>query len=272
MTNDNLAMRRAVYEMPGMERVSVRRDVIYRTTDAGPLTLDVRMLPGNEPRPAVILVEGYNDAGFEKVFGSRFKDTAMVVSWAELIAASGMTAITYTNREPAADLNALLDYVCQNARSLGIDADRIGLLATSGHVPVALSALMRGPGPKGPSLRLAVPRAGALLYGFMLDLDGATGVAEAAQTFRFANPNAGKSLDDLPEHLPLFVVRAGLEQFPHLNDSIDRFVAKAVALNRPITLVNHATGPHAFDLLDDSGTTRAIIQQTLDFLQSRLAS
>ena len=32
----------------------------------------------------------------------------------------------------------------------------------------------------------------------MLDLDGATGVADAAQTFRFTNPNAGKSIDDLP--------------------------------------------------------------------------
>jgi hypothetical protein len=104
----------------------------------------------------------------------------------------------------------------------------------------------------------------------MLDLDGATGVAEAAAAFRFTNPNAGKSLDDLREDLPLFVVRAGQEQFPHLNDSIDRFFAKALTLNRPITLVNHAEGPHSFDLLDDSEASRRIIRQVLDFLTSQL--
>ena len=52
-----------------------------------------------------------------------------------------------------------------------------------------------------------------------------------------------------------------LEQSPHLNDSIDRFVAKAIALNRPLTLVNHATGPHSFDLLDDS--ERAVIDASM---------
>jgi len=109
-----------------------------------------------------------------------------------------------------------------------------------------------------------------LLYGFMLDLDGATGVAEAAQMFRFTNPNAGKSIDDLPATLPLFVARAGQEQFAHLNDSIDRFLAQAVARNRPITFVNHATGPHSFDLLHDSETPREIIRQILSFLRSQL--
>ena len=62
----------------------------------------------------------------------------------------------------------------------------------------------------------------------------------------------------------------GLEQFPGLNDSIDRFFAKALALNRPVTLVNHPAGPHAFDLLDDSATSRLIIRQVLDFLTAQL--
>ena len=56
-----------------------------------------------------------------------------------------------------------------------------------------------------------------------------------------------------------------------MNDSIDRFMAAALARNQPITFVNHADGPHAFDLLDDTATSRGIIRQTLDFLTSRLA-
>jgi len=49
-------------------------------------------------------------------------------------------------------------------------------------------------------------------------------------------------------------------------------VAKVVALNRPITFVNHATAPHAFDLMDDTETSREIIRQALGFLASRLTS
>jgi len=262
MPDDHISRKRAVYRIAGMEHALVLKDVVYRTTDAGPLTVDVYS-PADAgegvPRPAVVLVTGYSDAGFEKMLGARFKEMAMSVSWGQLIAASGLVAIAYENREPAVDLDALLLYVRENAASLNIDADRIGLWACSGHVPLALSALMR--------LRL---RCGALLYGYMLDLDGATGVEESAQMFRFANPNSGRTLDDLPADLALFIVRAGQEQFPHLNNSIDRFVAKALALNRPITVVNYATGTHSFDLLQDCEDSRAIIRQSLEFLRAQL--
>ena len=272
MSQDHISQARAVYRIAGMERVAIRKDVVYRTTEAGPLTLDVYApadAAGGAALPAVVLIAGYNDAGYEKMLGVKFKEMAMAVSWGQLIAASGLIAIAYTNREPAADLDALLQHLRANAASLGVDGERLGLWGCSGNVPLALSALMAGssnpPGHTGPG-----PRCAALLYGYMLDLDGSTGVAEAASMFRFTNPNAGRSFDDLPETLGLFVVRAGREQFPHLNDSIDRFVAKAVALNRPLTFVNHATGPHSFDLLDDSEASREIIRQILSFLRAQL--
>lgn len=272
LPDDHISKQRAVYAIAGMERAVVRKDVVYRTTETGPLTMDLYYpadAAGGAPLPAVLFVAGYNDAGYEKMLGRKFKEMAMSVSWGELTAASGMIAIAYTNREPAADLEALLQYLRHNAAALGVDADRVGVWACSGNVPLALSALMAGgtnpPAPNRPGLRCA-----ALLYGYMLDLDAATDVAEAAQMFRFANPNAGTSMDDLPEDLPLFIVRAGQEQFPHLNDSIDRFVAKALALNRPITAVNHPTGTHSFDLLQDSEPSRRIIRQILSFLRSQL--
>jgi hypothetical protein len=272
MSQEHISQKRAVYTIAGMERAVVRKDVVYRTTGDGPLTMDL-YFPADAPRgtrlAAVVLVAGYNDAGYEKMLGVKFKEMALTVSWGQLIAASGLIAIAYTNREPAADLAALLRHVREQAAPLGIDADRVGLWACSGSVPLALAALMPDStgvtSRKGPGLRCAV-----LLYGYMLDLDGATGVAEAAGSFRFTNPNTGKTMDDLPETLPLFIVRAGQEQFPHLNESIERCFAKALTLNRPVTLVNHATGPHAFDLLDDSDTSRLIIRQLLDFLTSEL--
>jgi hypothetical protein len=54
------------------------------------------------------------------------------------------------------------------------------------------------------------------------------------------------------------------------DDHIDRFVLKELALNRPLTLVNYPAGAHAFDLLDDSETSRRIIRQVPGFLQRQL--
>jgi hypothetical protein len=101
----------------------------------------------------------------------------------------------------------------------------------------------------------------------MLDLDGASGVAEAQDTWRFANPGAGKSVDDLPNDVPLFIARAGLDAIPHINDSIDRFVVHALRRNLPLTLVNRHDAPHAFDLDHDRDTTRDIVKRILSFLQ-----
>ena len=86
----------------------------------------------------------------------------------------------------------------------------------------------------------------------------------------FATPSAGKSVDDLPRDIPLFIARAGRDQMPGLNAALDSFLARAVTCNLPVTIVNHSMGPHAFDLLDDSETSREIIRQILAFLRFHL--
>jgi acetyl esterase/lipase len=104
----------------------------------------------------------------------------------------------------------------------------------------------------------------------MLDLYGFARVAEAAKLWGFVNPCSGKSVDDLPGDVPLFVVRAGQDKIPHLNEVMDTFLATALARNLPITLVNYAGAPHAFDLMHDSETTRDIIRQILAFMRFHL--
>jgi len=207
-------------------------------------------------------VAGYPDSGFESKVGCKLKEMASYISWGQLTAASGLVAITYTNREPVADIHALLEYVGQNAAALGIDETRIGVWACSGNVPLALSVLMQK---ASDDLKCAV-----LCYGLMLDLDGATRVADAARQWGFVNPCAGKSVDDLPKDVPLFIARAGQDQMPHLNETIDRFMVKALSGNLPVTLVNHPTAPHAFDLFHDSETSREIIRQILAFMRFHL--
>jgi acetyl esterase/lipase len=109
-----------------------------------------------------------------------------------------------------------------------------------------------------------------LCYGLMLDLEGSTSVAELARTFGFVNPCAGKSVNDLPQDMPLFIVRAGQDETPHLNETIDRFLVKALICNLPVTFANHPAAPHSFDVMHDSETSREIIRQILAFMRFHL--
>lgn len=251
------ARKKVVYQIPGMDAATVRRDEPYRTTCDGKLLMDLYYPAETKSggrMPVVVIVIGYPDPE------GLYRKMGWAISWAQLVAASGMAAVIYGNQAPAADVHFVLKYIRENAASLGIDENRIGVAACSGNVAVALSALMQDA-----SLKCA-----ALLYGYTLDLHGATGVADAAKLCGFANACAGKSIEDLPTDVPLFVVRAGREEFAGLNDALDLFLAKALARNLPVTLVNHATGPHAFDLDDDSETSRRVVKQILAFMQFHL--
>ncbi len=262
---NEITRKPVVYKMPGMDAVTIRRDLPYRTDAAGTLTMDLYSPPeaqAGAKLPAVIFVSGYPDPGVEAMLGCKLKDMEAYVSWGRLVAASGMVAIGYSNRDPVADLDALLEHLRDNAATLGIDGQRIAIWACSGNVPVALSALMRAD-----SARCAV-----LCYGYMLDGDGTTGVADAAAQIGFANPCADKSIADLPGTLPLLVVRAGGDQTPGLNRSIDAFAAAALARDLPITLANLAGAPHAFDMLDDSETSREMIRRILAFMSFHLGA
>lgn len=265
-TQNPIARKTVVYQMPGMEAVTVQRDIEYKATASGALTMDLYYPPDSKSggqTPAVIIVAGFPDFGFQKMFGCKFKEMGSSTSWAQLIAASGLVAITYTNQEPATDIRALLEYVRLNSAALGIDENRIGIWASSGHSPVALSVLMQEP---CEYLKCAV-----LCYGYMLDLDGSTSIAKASKMFRFENPNAGKTVSDIPDHIPLFIVRAGQDQTFKLNETIDSFIANALICNLTFTVLNHAAAPHAFDLLQDSDVSREVIKQILAFMQFHLA-
>jgi hypothetical protein len=264
---DHISRKRVLYTVPGMDRVTVMRDLVYRTPDGTPpLTMDVYLPPDSTPdarHPAVILVTGYTDAGAQKMLGCRWKDMGSFVSWAQLAAASGVAAVTYVNQEPAADARAVIEYVRTNAARLMIDETRVGVWGCSGHGPTALATLMHI-APRG--LRCA-----ALCYPLTLDLEGSTRIADAAAQFRFVNACAGKSMNDLSRDAPLLVVRAGADETPGLNEALDAMVARGLALDLPITLINHAGGVHAFDLSEDSAPARHVVADVLRFLAARLA-
>lgn len=254
----DLFARSVVLRVQGAETVHLTRDRPWG--DAGRLIDLYRPSDAARPLPAVVLVTGFPDPGFRTIAGCAFKDTAPFSSWARLLAASGLAAVTYSNVDAAADATAVLAHLHDHAAELGIDAGRFGLWACSGHAPNALAVLCRTP---RPAIRCA-----ALCYGYMLDVDGSTEVAEMGRRFKFAVPDV--TVDEIPSDVPLLVGRAGADATPGVNASIDRFARYAESRALDVEIVEHLTGPHAFDVLEDSDTSRAVIRRVVDFLQDHL--
>ena len=216
--------RRVLYEIQGMRSIEPRK-AEFPGGDGELLPMEIydAIDPISEPPPVVVIVEGYPDPGFEQKLGCKFMEMEWTMSMARLIAASGMTAITHSNRDPEADALALIDH-------LSASGCKVGIWATSGHGPVGLMA------------------------------------ARKAACAVLTNPIT----KDVCPDTPLFVVRSGKDETPGLNAALDAFTARAIAGDRPLTLVNYPAAPHAFEIAVDGLETRRILRQGLDFLRAHL--
>ena len=251
-----MAAREVLYRVPGMDSVVVEHGRVDAAEAGEALTFDLYRPPGGAAAsllPLVVVVAGFPDAGMRRIFGRSFKDTGAVTSWCRLLAASGLGAVAYANREPREDLRALLDFLRR-------DGGRLGLFATSGNAPLALGAAVDTP-----------VDALALAYPYTLDFDGATTVAEAARAWGFANGGEGKSAEDLPTDTPLLLVRAGRDQFNGLNETLDRLVGAGLRRNLPLECLNLPDAPHAFDLEQDGEPARRAIRRVLAFFRESLS-
>ena len=248
------------HQVAGADTVTVRKDLVPL---AGCPAIDLYepIAATEAPRPWVLFVNGLSDVGARRILGCAIKDMASYESWGRAMAASGLVGITHaTDVDPASDVRRVWATLQTCADELGLARDRGAIWACSSHVPNALGLLL----PPAVTMRAAV-----LCYGYMLDLDGAEGVAEAQRTWRFANPVAGRGVGDLAP-VPMLVVRAGRDDTAHLNASIDAFVAHALAGNLPLTLTNYPDGVHAFDLADATAAAGRVVTQVLDFLKQHL--
>jgi hypothetical protein len=256
---EEMAKRPIVHRVPGMDDVEVRRDQPFGDAESD-LRFDLYLPPGLAPgdrRPAVVFVYGFSRPEFAR----GLKDMNAYVSWGRLLAASGMVAVAYAYRDPVADVRTLLAHLRANAASLSIDPARLAAFSFSGSVPRLLALLMDEP---PDTFRCAV-----FAYGLTLDEPGNSAITEVAAHYGIFAAT-GREVKELPASLPLFVLRAGRDQTPGLNPRLDRFVAEAIACNLPLTFANHPTGPHAFDLLDDSEVTHTLIGDVVAYLRTRL--
>src|SRR5262245_2546992 len=118
-----ITKKRVVYQIPDMDTATIQRDVEYRVTEAGALTMDLYYPPDSKSEariPAVVFVNGYPDPGVQKILGCKTKEMESYISWGQLTAASELVAVTYaTGAKPATDIHALIQYIRGNAAALG---------------------------------------------------------------------------------------------------------------------------------------------------------
>ena len=171
--------------------------------------------------------------------GGAARAQSLNVAWAREIAGIGLAAVTYDGDSAGAvaNFNALTRELSRVKSTHSIDPDRIAIWAGSGNASPALSVA-------SDSTRRTI-RALVLYYG-----------AGATTSFR--------------RDLPIQIVRAGMDQ-PGLMREIDAFVARALAANAPISVVNHPSGEHPFEE-SASRAGASVVESTLAFLYHMVAA
>jgi acetyl esterase/lipase len=242
------------YSVPGMDAVRVERELVFKTAGDTALKADIYLPAARGTYPVVLLVSGgsVND----------WRTAAFYTSFARVPAAEGLAAVNYDKRlardrnaVPTAseDSLALVDYLRSNAAKYGLDASRLCSWHFSAGGTVAGTML----GEKSPASCVV------LTYAIL-------SLGEGDQDARLAPYSAlvqaRERADKFP---PTLVVRAGRDAKP-LNDSIDSFVAAALAKNAPVSLINYPAGDHGFEILNDTDETRRVIAQSIAWVKSRL--
>ena len=265
--NDELPIhkRRVVYEVPGMGSVSVQRDIVYKSVEATDLKLDVYAPKGlsNSARlPGIVFIHG---GPIPPPLQLQMKDTGQYLSWGELAAASGLVGVTFNHRyhdytyleQANSDVIAAFDYIRKHADGFNLDPDRLCLWVCSGGGPFLSFALQDQP----KFVRCIV------IYYAILDLRPIERISQvvSGESLEKFSPMAYRGSTEVP----MFIVRAGLDN-PQLNQTIDLFVQKALAINAPFDFANHAQGHHGFDILDNDARSQQIIARTIEFIKANV--
>ncbi|HKQ16094.1 MAG TPA: dienelactone hydrolase family protein [Steroidobacteraceae bacterium] len=238
--------KRIVYRVDGMGEARVR-SAVYKRDAGAELKMNIYTpagLRGDARVPAVFFVHG----GPIPADFTPPTQWGVFVSYGELVAASGLVGVTFNHRlfgltdyeRARSDVAAAIEYVRSHAAELNVDADRIALWYFSGGGPL-LTPMLRD--------RPDYVRCLLAFYAYLQP-------AEAQVRAKSAG-------------VPIFIARAGLDQ-PMINETIDRFVPEALAGNAALDLMNHSSGRHGFDILDDDDRSREIIARAVAFAQAHV--
>ncbi len=271
MKGQDVYRKPIVYSVPGMDAAEVHRDITYKTADGTDLKMDVYVPPGLAAglrAPVIFIIHG----GFiPRTVTFLPKEWGHVQSYGRLAAASGFVGVTFNHRywgwaredmeRTFGDVLDAIRYVRDHSGEYHADADRIALWAFSGggaHLSIPLRE------------KLGFVRC---LIAFYTVMD----LAPAAKSQSLDPEKEGSAgfspvsylRKEGPRFPAMFIGRAGKDA-PWINETIDRFVARALDLNETIEVMNHPGGQHGFDLLDDDARSREIVARAIEFLKAHL--
>lgn len=259
--------KRIVYSVAGMEQLAARKDLVYKQAGASTLMMDVWSPRQPGPRPAIVFVHGGPIPGNLR---TQPKDWGIYISYGQLAAASGLVGVTFNHRlygldrvaDAQADLVDLVAHLRADAAKYGIDRDRICLWAFSGGGPLLSAAFDGGL----PGVRCVVS-----FYGLLdrrperADTPAAISDEVLQQLSPVYHVTAGHRVP------PMLIGRAGNDA-PQINATVDAFVREAKVRNAPVQVIEHPTGHHGFDALDDDNRSREIIAAAIRFIAEQLAA
>ncbi len=196
------------------------------------------------------------------------KDWGGYQSYGRLAAASGFVGITFNHRfygakeaaDAAGDVDTLVAYVRTNAESLRVDPDLLALWAFSGGGTFLSRPLAQRP---------TWLRALVSYYATLDNRVPPPGVPNVlSDEVRRALSPAAQLAPGAP--LPFMLIARAGKDSPPLNATVDTFLREALAAGVPLELLNHPTGQHGFDILDDDARSKEIIARTFGFLKTHL--
>jgi dienelactone hydrolase len=265
-TQISTAQQVVAFKVPGMEDVIVKKNISYMSSGDSALKMDIYYPPKFDFKskiPAVVIIYGYSNKAQIKLTGNQLRKWSWYISFCKIIAASGMAAIAYETVDPVTDLVALAEYIKSNSDKLQIDVNRIGAYSCSANTPTAMAYILNT---SNSFFKCAVNYYGLILtenYKYQSKIDTLS-MQMGFSTPKIPEPASWK------KDVPILIVTAGKDYVPYINPSNVDFVAKAIAQNLPVTLINYPAGQHGFDALDNNETTRLIIENTLEFWKFHL--
>lgn len=250
-----------VYQIQGMDQTVITRDIPYSRKNIEYCLLDVYGPKSSRPGerfPAVIFVHG---GPVSTDWGINLKDIGQYNSYGRLLAASGYVAITFNHRlfdlnsypKSEVDLLQVIEYIRVNSDLYAINPESICVWFISYGCPLLAVLLRSG---------LDFLRCFVAYYGPLDVLPS----DQPSSKLLFEGYSPVSILSSLSKfNRPIFIAKAGMDD-KDLNATIDTFVSKADLLKKPVKLITHETGQHAFDILDDDDRSRSIIKATIDFI------
>lgn len=256
-----------VLTLPGMDSVSVTKNIVYKKTLTAELKADLYRPTQRKGHatPVVIFIHG----GVGPEFPVRPKDWGVYQSWGRLIAASGLSALVFNHRagfpntrlaEATEDLADVVGYVRSHAADWNVDGDRICLAAFSGGGPLLSYAMREHP----PFIKCQVG-----MYP-IVDIGRIQFIREQMSADELSRISPVEHVRNNSSAPPLLIARAGADQIPDLLAGLDPFIALAISSDADISVLNNPGAPHAFDNKEDTPRTREILKAVIAFLHAHL--